>query len=702
MKKEVLIIDDNQGSDGLERFLKTKDCFPVVVDNVKEGLEKIKKSEHLKVVLLNVELSGISGLAALERIKKEYRDVIVLVIRAGVNTARKAMHLGALDAMSKRVDMEYIYNVLDQVFGRLSIRSERFSMPEVAMPTDEESLVGESEPMFELNKEIGRVADNKISVLVEGETGTGKGLVARLIHKESERAKKPFVLIDCGALPDTLLEAELFGCVEGAFNDAKNRPGRIEAAHGGTLLLDEIGNMTSELQKKLLTVLQTGEVTRVGETQMRKVDVRVISATNQNLREMVAQGKFREDLFYRLRGSKISVPPLRERIEDIPLLVAYFLQRIGKENETGIENGRTIYGVSENVMRVFQAYNWPGNVRELENCLKRAAINSQGDVILLNDLSRDLRRYSGDQSLAGDAPETRSSETPEIPIYKNLLDLPVGVFCQLLSDGKSDITGSQITEWWETFSDYGRARAHKAKREIDNWLVEWHTSWLTFPKLSERIQAVIDDAVSVLSGLRDEAGLKLIAEAKPISIKGRTLEDSLTAVLQEIVDGHGGNTEKAAKELGISLENLEKRLSYAIEADGNDTTDSLSTAIQPSRPIELFPSRVINRVLIEPIKLFVLEPFSHREWRDKARDDQIRIVHLDLKVLSKRLGGDHGYIYFGGMTFSQIERNIYRRAPYIYANHAEAAKALKVDPRTFNRYWPEEKSFPIDHTLLVG
>ena len=160
MKKEVLIIDDNQGSDGLERFLKTKDCFSIVVDNVNAGSEKIKKSEHLKVVLLNVELSGISGLAALERIKKEYRDVIVIVIRAGVNTARKAMHLGALDAMSKRVDMEYIYSVLDQVFGRLSTRSERFSMPEVEMPTDEESLVGESEPMFELNKEIGRVADN--------------------------------------------------------------------------------------------------------------------------------------------------------------------------------------------------------------------------------------------------------------------------------------------------------------------------------------------------------------------------------------------------------------------------------------------------------------------------------------------------------------------------------------------------------------
>ena len=715
MQKEVLIIDDNQGSDGLERFLKTKDCFPVVVDNVNAGLEKIKKSENLKVALLNVELSGISGLAALERIKEECQDVIVIVIRAGVNTAREAMKRGALDAISKRVDMESIYSVLDQVFGRLSSRSARFSMPEVdevERTTAEWSLIGESEPMFELNKEIGRVANSKISVLIEGETGTGKELVARLIHEESQRSihgesepskkRKPFILIDCGALTDTLLESELFGSIEGAFTGAKNRDGRIEAADGGTLFLDEVGNMTSGLQKKLLSVLQTGEVTPVGETRLRKVDVRVICASNNNLREMVAKGNFREDLFYRLRGCKIAVPPLRERIEDIPLLVAYFLQRIKKRREKDAENGRPIYGVSENVMRSFQAYDWPGNVRELENCLERAAINSQGSVILQSDLSRPLRRHSGDQESEKNLPHMQSSETPEMPIYKNLLDLPVGVFCQMLSGGRSDITGSQITEWWKEFSDYGGARAHEAKREIDNWLVEWQRSWLTFPKLLERIQAVIDDAVSILSNLQDQEGSKLITEVNPISIKGKTLEGSLAAVLYEIVDRHGGNEEKAAKELGISLENLERRLSYSIEDDENGTTDSLSASIEALRPIELSPKRAVDSLLIEPIKLFVLEPFSHREWRDKEQDDQIQIIHLDLKVLSKRLGGEHGYIYFGGMTFSQIERSIYNRAPYIYANHTEAASALKVDPRTFNRYWAEEKEFPGEHTLLEG
>ena len=290
------------------------------------------------------------------------------------------MPLGALEVLSKRTTMKHIHKVLDLVFGRLSTRRRAFPIPMGEMPTEEYSLVGESELMFELNKAIGRVADNKISVLLEGETGTGKWLVARLIHQESERAEEPFILVDCGTLPDPLLEAELFGSVEGAFNNAKNRPGRIEEAHGGTLFLDEVSNMTPELQRKLLTVLQIGEFSRLGENKKRTVDVRFISATNQKLEQMVAQGDFREDLYQRLCGYQISLPPLRERMEDIPLLVAYFLQRLEKEG------GKQMYSVSKNVMRLFQAYHWPGNVRELENHLKSAAINSQGDVILLNDL----------------------------------------------------------------------------------------------------------------------------------------------------------------------------------------------------------------------------------------------------------------------------------------------------------------------------
>ena len=688
MKKEVLIIDDNQGSHGLERFLKSKGYSPVVVDNIDEGLEKIKK-----VVLINVELSGESGLDALEAIKENHPEVIVIVIRAGVNTARQAMCLGALDVMSKRSDMERIRKVLDKVFGRLSIRNRTFPIPEVEMPVDPYALIGDSELMFEVNKAIGRVTKNKISVLIEGETGTGKELVARLIHKGSERKEERFISIDCGALPNELLESEFFGYEKGAFSGAreKGKKGRLELANGGTLFLDEVGNMTSELQETLLNVLQTGEFMPLGGTEVRSVDVRVVSATNQNLREMVEEGKFREDLFYRLCSYKVVLPPLRERMEDIPLLTTYFLQRIEKEN------GRPMYGVSENVMRLFQAYNWPGNVRELESCLKEATINSQGDVILPNDLPQAIRKSSGDEGSEEGVPEMRSSETRETPIYENLLDLPVVVFCRLISDAELGVTDSQITEWWEKFSDDGHSRIYKAKREIDNWLVEWNTSWLTFPKLSERIQRVIDDAISQLSNLRDGMDSEPIAEAEPIGIKRRTLKGSLTAILHEIVKEHSGQKEKAARELRISLQSLEKYLSYWREDDG-----SLRTSIEPSRQLERFRYSEIRRLLTEPINLFILENFSRTEWRNKRLQGQMRTVHLALKVLSKRLAGDHGCIYFGGMTFSRIEWNIYHRAPYIYVDHAQAAEALNVDLRTFKKFWPEEKEFPDRCTLFTG
>ena len=404
-KKEVLIIDNNQSSHALAYFLRTEGYSPIIVETVDEGLEKINQSENLKVVLLSVELSGISGLDALRRIKQEHPEVLVIVIRAviraGVQTARKAMRLGALEVLSKHTDMKGIRRALDRAFGRLSARSDPASIPDEEMPGNQSFLVGESEVMFELNKRIGLTANFKVSVLLEGEPGIGKGLVARLIHQESDRAGEKFVTVDCGALPDPLLENELFGHVRGAFADARpsGQPGRFELADGGTLFLDEVGNMSPPLQMKLLNVLQTGEVTRLGDTQVRSVDVRIISATNQRLEDMVEQGKFRLDLFHRLCGYQMSLSPLRERKEDIPLLAAYFLQRIEEEN------GQPLYGISEEVMELFQAYNWPGNVRELEQCLKSATVTSQGEVIMPSDLPEAIRLYSGDDESEGGGTE---------------------------------------------------------------------------------------------------------------------------------------------------------------------------------------------------------------------------------------------------------------------------------------------------------
>lgn len=706
--REVLIIDDNQSSHALKYFLRTEGYFPIIVETADEGLEKINASENLKVVLLNVELSADRGLDALERIKHEHPQVIVIVIGARGQTARRAPPRGAMEVLSRHTDMENIRRAVDRAFGRIDSRNNIFSFSEEEteeeMPEEQHILVGESEAMFELNREIGCAASFNISVLLEGETGTGKGLVARLIHKESKRADAPFISIDCGAVPHELRESELLGHERGAFTGAESeRPGAFEQADGGTLFLDEVSNMSPALQETLLNVLQEREVQRVGGTRTHSVDVHVISATHQKLREMVDQGTFREDLYYRLCGHQISLPPLRERTEDIPLLVTYFLQRIETENEKARSD------ISEEAMGLLQTYNWPGNVRELERCLESATVTSQGEVIMPRDLPQAIRTYNGDGSSEVDVPETRSSETSETPVYQNLLDLPVmmfcqflsdGQFCQFLSEGESGVTDRQIAEWWEAFSNDGRARANSARREINNWRLEFNTTNLEFPIFSDDwIRRVVDDAISQLSNVRHSSDLRHssepIEEAESISIKGRTLKGSLTAVLHEVVKGHGGDREKAARELRISLAQLERWLSYRTEDDG-----SLWTSIEALRRLERFPYDDILRLLTEPMDPFILENFSRPVWRNKSRNGQRQAVHLALKVLSKRLAGDHGCIYFGGMTFSQIEWNVYRRARYLYTDHAEAATALDVDIRTFRKYCPENEAFPSHHTLF--
>ena len=692
--REVLIIDENQSSFELERFLKNKGFSVIVVDTPADGLRNISESEHLKVVLLSVELSATNGLEVLRQIRREHPDVIVIVIRAGVQTMRRATRLGALEILLSPLQMEELHEALDRAFVRLANRSNTFPTPEGKTPEEQSSLVGKSTLMRELNRKIGLAASFNASVLIEGETGTGKGVVARLIHRliheESEEAEAPFISIDCGAVLDTLRGSDLFGHERGAFTDAiSERPGAFEQADGGTLFLDEIGNMTPALQGTLLNVLQEREFRRVGGTRTRSVDVRVISATNQKLEEMIEAGEFRRDLYYRLCDYKISMPSLRDRIEDIPLLTTHFLQRI--ENE----NSRPTLSISEEAMTLLQAYSWPGNVRELYNCLKSAAINSQGDVILQRDLPQAMQTVMEGEGAEGGVPRMRSSETPR---YRNLLDLPIAVFCQFISDARSDGIESQIPLWWEEFSNDARDRAYRADRKINDWELDWSGPDFSFVDLSERIKEVIGDAISLLSNLRRSMDPEPVEATEPVSIIGNTLKGSLTAILHEIVKEHGRNKEKAAKELRISLVQLENWL----EDDGNGTNNSLQTSIQPSRRLERFPIDETIKLLTEPINHFIWENFSRTEWRNKDLNGQMRAVHLALRVLSKRLAGDHGCPYFGGMTFPRIEWNIHCRAPYLYANHAEVAKALDVDIRTFKKYWPENKPFPSHYTLFTG
>ena len=391
--KNVLVIDDDEKICwAFEQFLEGEGYSTGIANSAEEGLRRIA-ADTPDVVLLDVNLPGMSGLEALGEIKANHPWVIVVIITAydDVQTTIEAMRLQAFDFVPKPIDLDIVKGVLARAFRTQSVRSTLPAETATESPPETEigghRLVGKSSQMREIYKLIGMMASNTVTVLIEGETGTGKDLVARAIHAGSERKLQPFIPVDCGALPDELLESELFGYEAGAFTGAKTegKPGRFELADSGTLFLDEVGNMTPALQVKLLRALQTQEIERLGGTRTLKVDVRVIAATNQELGEMVKRGQFREDLYYRFRRIALHLPPLRERREDIPLLVTHFLQLIQAEL------GKPIRGISEDGMKLLQDYSWPGNVRELENCLRSAAALCRADVILPDDLPSEIR-----------------------------------------------------------------------------------------------------------------------------------------------------------------------------------------------------------------------------------------------------------------------------------------------------------------------
>ncbi|MCY3723794.1 MAG: sigma-54 dependent transcriptional regulator [Candidatus Poribacteria bacterium] len=389
--KDVLVIDDDEKICwAFEQFLEGEGYCPSIANNAEEGLRRIT-ADKPDIVLLDVKLPGMSGLEALAEIKAQHPWVIVIIITAydDVETTIEAMRLQAFDFVPKPIDLDIVKSVLERAFRTQSVRS---TLPVETADQSQTAeighrLVGKSSQMREIYKLIGIMASNTMTVLIEGETGTGKDLVARAIHTGSPRKASPFVPVDCGALPDELLESELFGYEAGAFTGAKRegKPGRFELANGGTLFLDEVSNMTPTLQVKLLRALQTQEIERLGGTRRLNVDVRVIAATNQELSEMVKRGQFREDLYYRFKRIALHLPPLRERQEDIPLLITHFLQLIQEEL------GKSIRGISKEGMELLQDYHWPGNVRELENCIRSAGTLCRADVILPDDLPPEIR-----------------------------------------------------------------------------------------------------------------------------------------------------------------------------------------------------------------------------------------------------------------------------------------------------------------------
>jgi len=384
----ILVVDDNAGArESLEEML--EDDFDVeCVEDGASALDRII-SEAFDIVLLDLVMPKMDGIETLKRIKAYDQSIDIIMISATdrAQEATDSIRAGAYDYITKPFDTEGIFNIIERVMQKRSLEQEvRYLRSEVENKSGYNRIISQSRRMKSIFNLIEKVAITSSSVLITGESGTGKELVARAIHNKSERVQKPFVAINCAAIPVELIESELFGHVKGAFTGAYNKGvGKFEFADGGTVFLDEISNLKFELQAKLLRFLQEHEFTRVGSHRTIKVDVRMIAATNIQLKKMVRQNHFREDLYYRLNVIPIELPPLRSRKGDIPLLTAYFIEKFNRQlNEK-------ISGITPAAMTVLEDYHWPGNIRELENLIERLVVlKSDGLFIDEKDLPFDL------------------------------------------------------------------------------------------------------------------------------------------------------------------------------------------------------------------------------------------------------------------------------------------------------------------------
>ncbi|RMG84477.1 MAG: sigma-54-dependent Fis family transcriptional regulator [Candidatus Dadabacteria bacterium] len=391
--KTILVVDDDRSiRRSLQLHLKRRGFRVLLAGAAREGLD-LAGRESPDLVLLDLRLPGEDGFWFLDRFRDLRPDTPVVVITAydDMTTAVEAMRRGAMDHLGKPLDLGHLDAVIGKALDLAALARRGYAFAEAPPPAyDPHVIVGRSRAMKEVYKAIGAVADSPATVLIQGESGTGKELVARAIHYNGRFRTGPFVAVACSALAPGVLESELFGHERGAFTGAvQAKPGKFELAEGGTLFLDEVSEIPLDVQVKLLRFLQEREFERVGGVETRRARVRVVAATNRDLADLVARGAFRHDLYYRLRVVTIDLPPLRERPEDIPALVSFFLEKIRQELGCAVEV------VPEEAMEMILAHPWPGNVRELENALRRAAVLSPGRVLLPETLRLDDARSRG-------------------------------------------------------------------------------------------------------------------------------------------------------------------------------------------------------------------------------------------------------------------------------------------------------------------
>jgi DNA-binding NtrC family response regulator len=393
----LLVDDDRQVLDSMADWLREKGFELDTAAGFAAAQTALAKKRY-DLVLLDVRLGDGDGFDLLAECRQKYVGTTVIFITGygSVETAVEALRAGAFDLLTKPLIDDELEMAIERALAQRGIAEENKQLKaQLDLRFGMESVVGHDHRMLKVYDVIDSVADTKATVLITGESGTGKSLVARAMHRRSSRRDKPFVEVACGALPETLLESELFGHVAGAFTGATgNKTGKFLQADGGTIFLDEIGTASPAMQVKLLRVLQEFQFEPVGGNKTHRIDTRVILATNENLAELVAAGRFRQDLFYRINVINVELPPLRERISDIPLLAAHFLEEVCRES------GRAVRGFSDEAIAALRRYDWPGNVRELQNVVERAVLLGKSDTIVLDDLPR---------SVAGAAPYANES-----------------------------------------------------------------------------------------------------------------------------------------------------------------------------------------------------------------------------------------------------------------------------------------------------
>ncbi len=417
MKKSILVVDDEPlMQEFLLEALGNRNPYNVeLAENGREALQKINQ-QPFDLVISDIRMPDGSGMELLAEIKKINPEIGVILITAygTVQMAVQAMKHGAFDFIMKPLNVDQIEMVVQKYFKFNQLKKENdFLRGELNRKKGVGNVIGRSQKMKRVMEIVEMVAPSRATVLIQGASGTGKEVVARAIHDKSDRRDKPFVKTNCAALPEGLIESELFGHEKGAFTGAiRSAKGRFELAHGGTLLLDEISEMSLNLQAKLLRVLQEKEFEKLGSTQTLQVDVRIIATTNRDLKEEVKKGKFREDLFYRLNVVPIELPLLRDRKEDIPLLVEYFIQKYSAENK------KSVQGIADDALRILMKYNWPGNVRELENTIERAVVISREPLLkpqhflTFNAFQEDWQ--GGNQTWSGNTKNLKEMERQKI------------------------------------------------------------------------------------------------------------------------------------------------------------------------------------------------------------------------------------------------------------------------------------------------